>query len=99
MSKTLQPNGMMKYEIGDVTLLLSPAEDRMLCILVAGSSVHIATIEATRQVGMVQALFAQPRLAGAGLYALYKTESPVATAARRFVDWLSSAAAQKRESV
>ena len=59
MSKTLQPNGMMKYEIGDVTLLLSPAEDRMLCILVAGSSVHIATIEATRQVGMVQALFAQ----------------------------------------
>lgn len=59
MSKTLQPNGMMKYEIGDVTLLLSPAEDRMLCILVAGSSVHIATIEATRQVGIVQALFAQ----------------------------------------
>ena len=59
MSKTLLPNGLMKYEIGDVTLLLSPAEDRMLCILVAGSSVHIATIEATRQVGMVQALFAQ----------------------------------------
>ena len=58
MSKTLQPSGMMKYEIGDVTLLLSPAEDRMLCILVAGSSVHIATIEAIRQVGMVQALFA-----------------------------------------
>lgn len=59
MTKTLLPNGLMKYEIGDVTLLLSPAEDRMLCILVAGSSVHIATIEATRQVGMVQALFAQ----------------------------------------
>ena len=49
--------------------------------------------------GRLQALFAQPRLTGAGLYALYKTESPVATAARRFVDWLSSAAAQKRESV
>lgn len=59
MSKTLLPNGLMKYEIGDVTLLLSPAEDRMLCILVAGSSAHIATIEATRQVGIVQALFAQ----------------------------------------
>lgn len=59
MSKTLLPNGLMKYEIGDVTLLLSPAEDRMLCILVAGSSIHIATIEATRQVGIVQALFAQ----------------------------------------
>ena len=28
---------------------------------------------------------------GAGLYALYKTDNPVTTTAKRFVDWLHAA--------
>ena len=52
-------------------------------------------VEEDIQSGRLQPLFDQPRLTGAGLYALYKTENPVAETARRFVDWLGSAAAQK----
>lgn len=33
-------------------------------------------------------LFAQPRLPGPGVYALYRSESPVAGLARQFIDWL-----------
>lgn len=48
MSRTAQPNGLMRYEIGDLVLLLSPQEDRTLCLLVAGAASQIATIEAIR---------------------------------------------------
>ena len=33
-------------------------------------------------------LFARPRLPGPGVYALYRTESPLAGLARQFIDWL-----------
>ncbi len=40
--------------------------------------------------GRLQQLFDHPQLTGAGLYALFKTDNPVAATARRFVDWLGS---------
>ena len=48
-------------------------------------------VEDDIQSGRLQPLFEQPRLTGAGLYALYKTDNPVTTTAKRFVDWLHAA--------
>lgn len=48
MSKTLLPGGLVKIEVGDVVLNLSPDEDRMLAHLQAGSAAQLTAIESNR---------------------------------------------------
>lgn len=48
MSKTVLPDGMVKLEIGDEVITLTPKEDRALAGLQAGVAVQYATIEAGR---------------------------------------------------
>lgn len=45
MSKTVMPDGMVKIEIGDDVLTLTPREDRMLANLQAGAAVQFSAIE------------------------------------------------------
>lgn len=48
MSKSVLPSGMVKLEIGDEVLTLTPREDRALAALQAGVAVQYASIEAGR---------------------------------------------------
>ncbi|WP_404299804.1 hypothetical protein [Alicycliphilus denitrificans] len=48
MSKTLLPDGMVKIEIGDQVLELTPREDRMLAQLQSGAATQAAAIESSR---------------------------------------------------
>ena len=48
MSKTLLPDGMVKIEIGDEVLTLTPKEDRMLAGLMTGSALQATAIESGR---------------------------------------------------
>ena len=45
ISKTVMPDGMVKIEIGDEVLQLTPREDRTLAGIQAGSAVQLAAIE------------------------------------------------------
>ena len=45
ISKTLLPDGTVKYEIGDEVLTLTPAEDRALSSLSAGAATQAAAIQ------------------------------------------------------
>lgn len=45
ISKTMMPDGMVKLEIGDAVLELTPREDRMLASIQAGTAVQFAAIE------------------------------------------------------
>lgn len=45
ISKTLLPDGAVKYEIGDEVLTLTPAEDRALSSLSAGAATQAAAIQ------------------------------------------------------
>lgn len=44
MSKTVLPDGIVKIEIGDEILTLTPREDRILAVLQAGAAFHAANI-------------------------------------------------------
>lgn len=45
ISKTILPNGLVKLEIGDEVLTLTPKENRMLAELQAGAAAQLAAIE------------------------------------------------------
>lgn len=49
ISKTILRGGLVKLEIGDEVLTLTPAEDRALATLCAGAAAQFASIEAGRQ--------------------------------------------------
>lgn len=51
MSKTITSDGLIKYEIGDQILELTPHEDRMLSELTAGALVKLIGIEGNQQAG------------------------------------------------
>ncbi|MET3512756.1 hypothetical protein ABIC63_000521 [Pseudacidovorax sp. 1753] len=55
MSRTLMPDGMVKIEIGDQVLELTPREDRMLANLQAGAAAQLAAIETGRNTAMMAA--------------------------------------------
>ncbi|WP_225616688.1 hypothetical protein [Variovorax sp. 38R] len=55
MSKTVMPNGMVKIEIGDEVLTLTPREDRSLANLMAGAAAQAAAIEAGRNTAILAA--------------------------------------------
>ena len=50
ISKMILPGGMVKIEIGDEVLTLTPSEDRALAQLMAGAATHAAQIETGRAV-------------------------------------------------
>ena len=56
ISKTILPNGIVKYEIGDQIFELSPHEDRVLADLNGGSLVKLVGIEGNRQAGEVHSM-------------------------------------------
>lgn len=48
ISKTILANGIVKVEIGDEVLTLTPTEDRRLALLQAGAAAQVAAIETGR---------------------------------------------------
>ena len=50
ISKMILPGSMVKIEIGDEVLTLTPSEDRALAQLMAGAATHAAQIETGRAV-------------------------------------------------
>lgn len=52
ISKTILPDGMIKIEIGDDVLTLTPREDRFLASLQAGAALQLSTIESGYQAGI-----------------------------------------------
>ena len=50
ISKMILPGGMVKIEIGEEVLTLTPSEDRALAQLMAGAATHAAQIETGRAV-------------------------------------------------
>jgi len=61
ISKTILPGGLIKLEIGDEVLTLTPQENRMLAELQAGAAAQVAALEGANAVlemaNMVQAMF------------------------------------------
>ncbi|MEZ2297261.1 hypothetical protein [Variovorax sp. RCC_210] len=55
MSKTVMPDGMVKIEIGDEVLTLTPREDRALANLMAGAAAQAAAIETGRNTALLAA--------------------------------------------
>lgn len=55
MSKTVMPDGMVKIEIGDEVLSLTPREDRALANLMAGAAAQAAAIETGRNTAILAA--------------------------------------------
>lgn len=53
ISKTVLPSGMVKVEIGDDVLTLTPREDRALASLQAGTAVQMANIESGHQAAVL----------------------------------------------
>jgi hypothetical protein len=53
MSKTVMPDGMVKLEIGDDVLTLTPREDRTLATLQAGAATQLAAIEIGHQIAVL----------------------------------------------
>ena len=56
ISKMILPGGMVKIEIGDEVLTLTPSEDRALGLLMAGAATHAAQIETSRAVQEMAAI-------------------------------------------
>lgn len=50
ISKTILPNGLVKLEIGDDVLTLTPQENRMLAELQAGAAAQVAALEGANAV-------------------------------------------------
>ena len=63
MSKTLLADGLIKIEIGDDVLTLTPREDRLLSQLMSGAAAQFAAIELGQQVAVVHAQLARRVLA------------------------------------
>ncbi|WP_198086272.1 hypothetical protein [Variovorax sp. E3] len=59
MSKTVMPDGMIKIEIGDEVLTLTPREDRALANLMAGAAAQAAAIETGRNAALLTAEMAE----------------------------------------
>ncbi|MES2247602.1 MAG: hypothetical protein V4645_09990 [Pseudomonadota bacterium] len=59
MSKTVMPDGMVKIEIGDEVLSLTPREDRALANLMAGAAAQAAAIETGRNTAILAAELAE----------------------------------------
>ena len=55
MSKTVMPDGMVKIEIGDEVLQLTPREDRALANLMAGAAAQAVAIETGRNTAILAA--------------------------------------------
>ena len=55
MSKTVMPDGIVKIEIGDEVLTLTPREDRALANLMAGAAAQAAAIETGRNTAILAA--------------------------------------------
>ncbi len=55
MSKTVMPDGMVKIEIGDEVLTLTPREDRALANLMAGAAAQAVAIETGRNTALLAA--------------------------------------------
>ena len=55
ISKTVMPDGMVKIEIGDMVLELTPKEDRALASLQAGTAVQFAAIETGQELSTLVA--------------------------------------------
>lgn len=55
ISKTVMPDGMIKIEIGDMVLELTPKEDRALASLQAGTAVQFAAIETGQELSTLVA--------------------------------------------
>ena len=55
ISKTVMPDGMIKIEIGDMVLELTPKEDRALASLQAGTAVQFAVIETGQELSTLVA--------------------------------------------
>ncbi|WP_431106641.1 hypothetical protein [Variovorax paradoxus] len=55
MSKTVMPDGMVKIEIGDEVLTLTPREDRALANLMAGAAAQAVAIETGRNTAILAA--------------------------------------------
>jgi len=53
ISKTLMPDGMVKIEIGDVVLDLTPREDRQLASIQVGTAVQFSAIETGHEMSVV----------------------------------------------
>lgn len=53
ISKTVMPDGMVKIEIGDKVLQLTPREDRTLAAIQSGTAAQFATIEMGYQVAQL----------------------------------------------
>lgn len=68
-------------------------DHQFLCLQAAMSDLGLALapwclLEEDLRADRLRQLFAGPYLPGPGVYALYRSESPVASLARQFVDWL-----------
>ena len=59
MSKTVMPDGMVKIEIGDEVLTLTPREDRALANLMAGAAAQAVAIETGRNTAILAAELAE----------------------------------------
>lgn len=68
-------------------------DHQFLCMQAAMNDLGLALapwclLEEDIRADRLRPLFAGPRLPGSGVYALYRTESPVSGLARQFTDWL-----------
>ncbi|GAB2470405.1 transcriptional regulator GcvA [Comamonas humi] len=68
-------------------------DHQFLCLQAATNDLGLAMaprclLEEDIQAGRLRPLFEGPRLPSLGIYAMYRTETPVAALARQFVDWL-----------
>ena len=59
ISKTVMPDGLVKIEIGDEVLTLTPREDRTLASLQAGTAVEFAAIETGHEMSAMVAAMRQ----------------------------------------
>lgn len=70
-------------------------DHQFLCLQAAMNDLGVALapwclLEDDVRADRLRPLFADLRLPGPGVYALYRTESPVSALARQFIDWLST---------
>lgn len=68
-------------------------DHQFLCLQAAMNELGLAMapwclLEEDMRADRLRPLFARPRLPDTGVYAMYRTDSPVAPLARQFVDWL-----------
>ena len=68
-------------------------DHQFLCLQAAMNDLGLAMVpwcllEEDIRADRLRPLFARPRLPGPGVYALYRTESPLSGLARQFIDWL-----------